>query len=431
MRDNASMPLVSVVTVTLNCARTLEHTLLATLRQDYSNIEIIIIDGGSTDGTIDVIRSYDAEIDLWISSEDAGPYDAMNKAAQLANGRFCLFMNAGDWFVGRHAVSKAIEDVPQAADFIIGHHIYRLIDGTDDLHKANAFDQTWDVLRRGELSWLWLHGVPCHQATFTRTRLLREERYDLRYRIAADHEFMYRQRLNGAYFHHCDDVIALYSSGGLSWNNQIRCLQELLEIARRYGPPEAAERMFRPAIRSAIRGSNERAASATATALRTLVGRWRFTARAAAQGRANLGWVAANLDPKTHLLARRLRHSGLFSEQWYVDTYPDIRNSNTDPIVHYLREGADELRDPSPFFDTSYYREMNPDVAASGINPLVHYLERGAVEGRPPSSWFDRATFIASAHVSGGTRSLPTLIEWLATQPAEDLVENWPGAPQP
>ena len=161
-------------------------------------------------------------------------------------------MNAGDWFVGSDAVSRALEGAPPTADFIIGHHLYRTLEGFDELHKASAFDTTWRCLTEGNLSWQWLSGVPGHQATYVRTQLLAASGYDTSFTIAADHEFMYRQRLNGAHFHHCDRVIALYSSGGYSWQNQIRCFQEWVEIARLYGPSEPAERLFRPAIRSAV-----------------------------------------------------------------------------------------------------------------------------------------------------------------------------------
>ena len=81
LRDRADMPLVSVVTVTLDCEDVLEETLRATLAQDYPNIEVLVVDGGSTDATLDVIKTHESEIDLWLSAHDGGPYHAMNTAA--------------------------------------------------------------------------------------------------------------------------------------------------------------------------------------------------------------------------------------------------------------------------------------------------------------------------------------------------------------
>jgi glycosyltransferase involved in cell wall biosynthesis len=251
-RDLAEPPLITIATVTLNCIDQFEGTIRNVLRQDYPNLEVIVIDGGSTDGTLDLIRRYDDYVDLWTCGEDDGPYDAMNRAAHLASGRYILFMNAGDWFLGENAISHAMRDAPAAADFIIGHHIYRQLNGGETLHKANAFETTWRHLTAGELNDFWLRGVPCHQATFTRTQLIREQHYDTRFRIAADHEFMYRQRRNGARFHHCDAVISVYASGGMS--NCSRCFDDWMAIAGSYGSAEAAERYFGPARRAKIAG---------------------------------------------------------------------------------------------------------------------------------------------------------------------------------
>jgi GT2 family glycosyltransferase/glycosyltransferase involved in cell wall biosynthesis len=76
--------------------------------------------------------------------------------------------------------------------------------------------------------------------------------------------------------------------------------------------------------------------------------------------------------------------SGLFDTEWYLAQNPDVAAAGTNPLVHYLRHGAAEGRDPNPLFDTDWYLAQNPDVAAAGINPLVHYLRHGAAEGRDP-----------------------------------------------
>jgi glycosyltransferase involved in cell wall biosynthesis len=248
-RDLAETPLVTIAMVTLNCIDQFEGTIRNVLRQDYPNLEIIVIDGGSTDGTLDLIRRYDDYVDLWTFGEDCGAYDAMNRAADLANGRYILFMNAGDWFLGEGAVSRAMRGAPADTDFIIGHHIYRRLNGDEVLRKANAFETTWRRLTAGELKDFWL-GVPCHQATLTRTQLIREQRYDTRFRIAADHEFMYRQRRNGARFHHCDAVISVYAGGGMSAKNYLRCMDDWMAIAGSYGPAKPAKRYFGPARRA-------------------------------------------------------------------------------------------------------------------------------------------------------------------------------------
>ncbi|MDH5719773.1 MAG: glycosyltransferase [Spirochaetia bacterium] len=89
-------PLVSIITVVLNAAKDLEKTILSLQSQNYDNIEHIVIDGASSDGTLAVIKKYSNNIDYWLSENDRGLYDAMNKGAKMAKGRFLMFINAGD-----------------------------------------------------------------------------------------------------------------------------------------------------------------------------------------------------------------------------------------------------------------------------------------------------------------------------------------------
>lgn len=97
-KSNLSEPLVTVITVTYNCGRYLEETILSVLNQSYSNIEYIVIDGGSQDGTLDVLTKYNHAIDYWISEPDKGIYDAMNKGIRLSSGDWLNFLNAKDTF---------------------------------------------------------------------------------------------------------------------------------------------------------------------------------------------------------------------------------------------------------------------------------------------------------------------------------------------
>jgi len=240
------MPLVTIAMVVRNAVEAFTDTFRSIEQQTYPNIEIIVIDGGSTDGTLELIRERESRIARWISEPDKGPYDGMNKAARLANGRWILFMNAGDFFYTPEAIEIALNGAPEKADFIIGHHIYRSIEGVDELHKASDFEDTWGTLTAGRLSFRWLSGVPCHQATFTRTSMLREGEYDYqKHPIAADHEFMYRMRSKGASFYHCDEIIAVYLAGGHSWLRHRDTVTDWWHIARRYGPREDVDRFFR------------------------------------------------------------------------------------------------------------------------------------------------------------------------------------------
>ena len=100
--------LISVVTVCYNAADTIEKTMLSVLNQTYHDIEYIIIDGGSTDGTVEIIRKYADRIAYWVSEPDKGIYDAMNKGIKVATGEWINFMNAGDEFVDEGVIEKLV-----------------------------------------------------------------------------------------------------------------------------------------------------------------------------------------------------------------------------------------------------------------------------------------------------------------------------------
>lgn len=233
-QDCTQKPLITIATVVYNGEKCIEKTMRSVLEQDYENIEYIVIDGASSDNTVNILRSCDSIIDLWLSEKDCGPYDAMNKAASLANGRWIIFMNAGDTFHSPRAVQRAIKNAPADADFIIGHHIYVSTDGTEHDTMTADFMETWKTLIAGTLTDSWKQGIPCHQATFTRTKLIQEHCYDINYKITADHDFMYRMRKRDATFYHCNAHIAYYHGGGISAQNKIQCIIEWRNVALKF-----------------------------------------------------------------------------------------------------------------------------------------------------------------------------------------------------
>ena len=87
---------ISIVTVSFNAVKTIEQTILSVINQTYENIEYIIIDGGSTDGTIDIIKKYEDQISYWVSEKDKGIYDAMNKGIDIATGDYVYFIQSAD-----------------------------------------------------------------------------------------------------------------------------------------------------------------------------------------------------------------------------------------------------------------------------------------------------------------------------------------------
>jgi len=227
-------PLITIATVVLNARAVLEDTLRSGLGQSYPNKEIIVLDGRSTDGTLDLIRAYDDVLDFWESAPDEGPYDAMNKAAALARGDWIIFLNAGDWFESDDAIERAFRAAPDDVDFVYGHHVYLTVNGVREIHRAAFLDRTWERLHKGDIEGDWLTGIPGHQATFTRTRFLRQHPYDTRYRIAADHDLLFRAAQQGARSFHANVLISTYVGGGLSWTHWDRCLEEWELIGKKF-----------------------------------------------------------------------------------------------------------------------------------------------------------------------------------------------------
>jgi hypothetical protein len=237
-------PLVSVVTVCRNAAAVLDDTMRSVLSQTGCPFEYVVLDGLSTDGSVEIIRRHADRLAAWRSSEDLGPYDAMNRSLELARGEYVLFMNAGDAFVSEDALHRMFSRVPADADVVYGHHVFRLEDGSEELRRAAGFEATWARLRRGDLWFDWLAGIPGHQATAIRRGLLADLRFDTRYRIAADHDLLFRACARGARFFACDEVVSLYVAGGLSMQQYERCRREWAEMTRTHGDATGAERFF-------------------------------------------------------------------------------------------------------------------------------------------------------------------------------------------
>lgn len=105
-------PKISIVTPNYNKGEFLEYTIKSVLSQSYPNFEYIVIDGGSTDGCVDVIKEYAGKIDYWVSEPDKGCYNAMNKAIAVAEGDYCIFMNSGDYFYTSDVIECFVKENP-------------------------------------------------------------------------------------------------------------------------------------------------------------------------------------------------------------------------------------------------------------------------------------------------------------------------------
>lgn len=157
MKDD-TLPLVSIVTVVFNDANLIAETLRSVSEQTYGNIEYIVIDGGSTDGTVDIIREYKDSIDFWLSEPDQGVYDAMNKGIEAASGVWLNFMNSGDKFVAVNSVSNAMKLASESSDVIYSDYYRQWGDETPP-KKFSCNSCNLDLLHQSMIYRSSLHAV--------------------------------------------------------------------------------------------------------------------------------------------------------------------------------------------------------------------------------------------------------------------------------
>ena len=214
---------VTVVTAVLNDAGHIEQTILSVISQTDIEIEYIIVDGGSKDGTLELIGKYKDKISLLISESDRGVYDAMNKGIKYSTGDFVYFLNSGDVLLNPSILSKIkFEDVNVRNTIIYGNVVVAY-GNIEALEKPRPFFN----------SKMKFKGIGiCHQSMFFPGKLIRNEKYDLSYNIAADYDLAYRLWRKGTVFLYKDITIAKYDWGKGISSNPYKLLDVYRENAR-------------------------------------------------------------------------------------------------------------------------------------------------------------------------------------------------------
>ena len=205
------LPLVSVVTVVFNGKDVIERTLKNVLAQDYANIEYIVIDGGSTDGTLEILSQYQSKLAYFCSEPDRGIYDAMNKGIAVASGAWINFMNAGDEFWSVDTVSKSAAQMLGAESVLYG--------GVE-IHYPSFFRTE----NAGNPDKLWRGMQFCHQSTFINLPYHKANPFNTANTIAADLEFFHIAHLKGEKFKNLNQIVSRVITGGVSEKNRVRTL---------------------------------------------------------------------------------------------------------------------------------------------------------------------------------------------------------------
>lgn len=210
---------ISVVTIVYNDAKNIENTIKSVINQSYNNIEYIIIDGASTDGTIEVIHKYKDKISKIISEPDTGIYNAMNKGIYNASGDYIIFMNSGDKFSNNYIITNIVNslDIDNLPFIVYGN--YR--ESNNGIY-SNVIP-AWDYKR------IWYGVYACHQSMLYNLKFIKENNivFDESYKIAADYKFDLETTILAK-----DNILKLnlcisdFDTSGISNTNQNQCLKE-------------------------------------------------------------------------------------------------------------------------------------------------------------------------------------------------------------
>jgi glycosyltransferase involved in cell wall biosynthesis len=216
---------ISIITPIYNAEKTLERTIKSVLsQQNQSELEYIIIDGGSTDGSIEIVKRYSDKINIFISEKDRGVYDAMNKGLSLATGDVVGIINGDDWY--NEGTFKIVEDIFNSNRSNVDI-LYSPIDNYLDNKYINTFSP-------GNLEHLTLKFVLNHPSCFVRKSVYKQVGlFNTSYLIAADYDLIFRAYISGASFHYVDIALASYSLNGMTGNlkNRLKLIQESKKVA--------------------------------------------------------------------------------------------------------------------------------------------------------------------------------------------------------
>lgn len=221
---------ISVVTVCFNEEKTIGSTIQSVLSQTFDDYEYVIMDGASTDTTMDIINGYKGNPRMTCYSEpDSGLYDAMNKSLDLISGDYVIFMNSGDLFYDNNVLADIAGKLDH--DIVYGDVLKRCIDGDHiETYSGTHFER---------MKMMICGAFFCHQSQFTRTAVMKNHRFRESHRITADYDFIVRALANNCTFSHVDRIICSFDNeGGISadMNNYHQMISEDDSSIREFFP---------------------------------------------------------------------------------------------------------------------------------------------------------------------------------------------------
>lgn len=216
---------VSIITVSYNAVNSIERTIRSVLEQSYKNIEYIVIDGQSMDGTQTVIEKYRKYINYYVCEPDNGIYDAMNKGILMATGDIIGIINSDDWYE-MEAVEKVVNCFQSTDAEVVYGNIWNI--GKNGEKKCNI---------KSPINHIYFSMVTPHPSVFVKRSIYKKHgMFNVNYKIAADYELILRFYSNGVVFRYIDEMIANFSEGGVSSIKMLECAEEARRISLCYMP---------------------------------------------------------------------------------------------------------------------------------------------------------------------------------------------------
>lgn len=225
---------ISIITITFNSQKTLEETIKSVINQKYENLEYIIIDGGSTDGTIEIVNKYRKYISRFISEKDEGISDAFNKGIRMASGELIGIINSDD-MLAENALKLIAKKIYDKTDLIYGNAVL-FYDNSEKKNREKPHPNISDLNYTMAL---------IHPATFIKRKAYDEYGlYSTEYKCAMDYEILLRMYKKEAKFQYIDEDLAYFRMGGTNQRYFKRTANEIKQISIKYGYSEIKANMF-------------------------------------------------------------------------------------------------------------------------------------------------------------------------------------------
>lgn len=217
---------ITIITVSYNAESTIEQTINSVLMQTYKNIEYVIIDGGSKDKTIDIIKKYNDKLHYWVSEKDYGIYNAYNKGLLVATGDYVQFLNADDSLINAYTIENMVKSLKKNnyPDIFCGNAI--IVDEKYALEKPLKFLYSAKELEFGKSI--------CFPGVFIKRDILNEYNFNEKYKIVSDFELTLKLYLNNKRFIFSNIPIVFFGNGGISSTNDELRLIEHYDVLKKY-----------------------------------------------------------------------------------------------------------------------------------------------------------------------------------------------------